>query len=54
MDRIQNHTQGGISSVYDRYEYASENMKIMEATAQRIIGLAEGQDTPTNVVAIRP
>jgi integrase len=52
MDRIQNHTQGGISSVYDRYEYAAENQKIMEAVAQRIIALAEGSSTPTNVIPL--
>jgi hypothetical protein len=33
MNRIQNHREGGISSVYDRFEYAAENQKIMEAVA---------------------
>ena len=53
MDRIQNHVQGGISSVYDRYEYAEENKRIMEAVAAKLLALAEGTSAPTNVVALR-
>jgi integrase len=53
MNRIQNHTEGGISSVYDRYEYAEENKRIMESVAARLIALAEGTDAPTNVVSLR-
>jgi integrase len=40
MNRVQNHVEGGIASVYDRHEYAEENKKIMETVAQTIIGLA--------------
>lgn len=42
MNRIQNHIEGGITSVYDRHQYSEENKKIMEAVAQRIMSLAEG------------
>ena len=35
MNRIQNHKDGGIASVYDRYEYAEEDRRIMEAVAAR-------------------
>ena len=51
MDRIQNHKKGGISSVYDRYEYAEENKRVMEATAAKVIVLAEGAAT-ANVVTL--
>jgi hypothetical protein len=29
MNRIQNHKEGGIGSVYDRHRYSAENQKIM-------------------------
>ena len=40
MNRIQNHIEGGIASVYDRHQYAEENKRIMEAVAERILSLA--------------
>jgi integrase len=40
MNRIQNHLEGGIASVYDRHEYAEENRRIMEAVAAHIMRLA--------------
>jgi integrase len=52
MNRIQNHTEGGIGSVYDRYEYADENQKIMKAVARGIVATAEGTDG-ANVVEMR-
>ena len=30
MNRVQNHKEGGIGSVYDRHGYADENKRIME------------------------
>ena len=53
MNRIQNHREGGIADVYDRHEYAAENMRIMEAVAARLIALAEGTQISTNVVPMR-
>jgi integrase len=41
MNRIQNHREGGIGSVYDRHEYAEENKKVMEAVAARIVALVK-------------
>ena len=52
MNRIQNHREGGIGSVYDRHEYADENKKIMEAVAAHIVGLAKGR-TAGVVVAFK-
>jgi hypothetical protein len=42
MNRVQNHVEGGIASVYDRHGYAEENKRIMEAVATKIMTLVEG------------
>jgi integrase len=42
MNRIQNHKEGGIASVYDRHQYAEENKRVMEAVAAKIITLVDG------------
>jgi integrase len=52
MNRIQNHREGGIASVYDRHAYAEENKRIMEIVANHIVLLAEGKQE-SNVVALR-
>ena len=39
MNRIQNHREGGIASVYDRHSYAEEHMRIQEAVTERIRNL---------------
>ena len=52
MNRIENHKDGGIASVYDRHQYAAENKKIMESVASRIVALIEGDTAkviPMNV-----
>jgi integrase len=51
MNRVQNHREGGISSVYDRHGYADENKRVMEAVAAKLIALAEGAVT-ANVVTL--
>jgi integrase len=43
MNRIQNHKEGGIASVYDRHGYAEENKSVMETVAERMLALAEGR-----------
>jgi integrase len=53
MNRIQNHKEGGIASVYDRHHYAEENKRIMEATAARIMTLVEGEPAAGNVITAR-
>lgn len=45
MNRIQNHREGGIASVYDRHQYANENKRVMEAVAAKIMSLVEGSET---------
>jgi integrase len=53
MNRVQNHREGGIASVYDRHQYGEENKRIMEAVAAEIIRLAEGRAASGNVVPLR-
>ena len=48
MNRIQNHKEGGIASVYDRHQYSDENKRVMEAVASNIMALVEG--SPSTVV----
>jgi integrase len=53
MNRIQNHVEGGIASVYDRHSYAEENKRIMETVAAKIMMLVEGGGDAGKVVAFR-
>jgi integrase len=53
MNRIQNHKEGGIASVYDRHQYAEENKHIMETVAAHIVSLAEGRPAVANVVVMQ-
>jgi hypothetical protein len=50
MNRIQNHKEGGIASVYDRYQYETENKHIMETVASRLIAVARDEDAPSNLI----
>jgi integrase len=52
MNRIQNHREGGIASVYDRHGYAEESKRLMEAVAAHIMALVEGRPDD-RVVPIR-
>jgi integrase len=52
MNRIQNHREGGIASVYDRHHYAEETKHIMEVVAAKIMGLIEGR-TDEKVVLLQ-
>jgi integrase len=50
MNRVQNHKEGGIATVYDRHQYAEENKKIMETVAAHIMALITG--TPAGNVVV--
>jgi integrase len=52
MNRIQNHKEGGITDTYDRHSYAEENKKIMEAAANRIMSLVNGDDEDSRVIKV--
>ena len=53
MNRLQNHKDGGIGSVYDRHSYANENRRIQEAVAAQIMDLVitTQAEEPLKVVA---
>jgi integrase len=51
MNRIQNHKEGGVTSVYDRHQYADENKHVMEVVAAHVLALVEGRPVGSNVVA---
>lgn len=54
MNRIQNHKEGGIASVYDRHGYADEIKHTMEAVAAHIMVLIEGRpEADEKVVRLR-
>ena len=53
LNRVTNHKEGGIASVYDRHGYAEENKRIMETVAARIMELAEGTPAANNVTQFR-
>jgi len=53
MNRIQNHKEGGIASVYDRHGYAEETKRVMEAVAAKIVVLVEGHSAGGKVVPLR-
>jgi hypothetical protein len=50
MNRIENHVEGGISTIYDRHDYAKENKRVMEAVAAHIMALAGGGPVADNVI----
>jgi integrase len=43
LNRVTNHKEGGIASVYDRHGYADENKRIMETVGASIMTLIEGK-----------
>ena len=51
LNRVTNHREGGIASVYDRHGYAEENKRVMEATAAKIMALVEGGAAHNQIVA---
>jgi integrase len=43
VDRLLNHRDGGVGSIYDRYSYAEEDKRIMESVGEYLINLATGE-----------
>jgi integrase len=43
MNRVQNHKEGGVTDIYDRHQYETENKRVMEAVAAHFMALAEGR-----------
>jgi integrase len=53
MNKIENHREGGIGGVYDRYSYEAEVRAAMDRTAAELMRLALGEAVASNVVALR-
>jgi integrase len=53
LNRVTNHREGGIASVYDRHSYADENKRVMEAVAARIMALVEGHVGDGKVIPLK-
>jgi integrase len=53
MDRILNHRDRSVGTIYDRYAYATEDQRIMEAVAKHVLKLAKGQRETATVVPLR-
>jgi integrase len=51
MDRILNHADSSVGSIYDRHSYAVEDQQIMESVTARILALVEGR--PAKVIPLR-
>jgi integrase len=49
MDRILNHSDSTVGSVYDRHGYEDEDRRIMERVAENIVAIAEGREGDTVV-----
>ena len=52
MDRILNHRDRSVGSVYDRHAYATEDQRVMEAVARCIVELAEGRRDTGTVIRV--
>ena len=51
MNRVTNHKEGGIHTVYDRHNYSEENKRIMETVANSITSLVNGE--ASNVITLK-
>ena len=50
MDRILNHADHTVGSIYDRHGYAAEDRHIMTTVASSIMGMVEGRHADTNLL----
>jgi integrase len=51
MDRILNHADSSVGSIYDRHSYAATDAQIMESVANKIMALVERR--PAKVIPLR-
>jgi integrase len=54
LNRVTNHREGGIASVYDRHGYADENKRVMDSVAAKIMALVEGRADDGKVIHFGP
>jgi integrase len=50
IDRILNHADRSVGSIYDRHGYGPEDQRIMEMVAARIMALVEGREEETGKI----
>jgi integrase len=53
MDRLLNHADRSIASVYDRHGYEAEDRRIVDAVARHVVAVAEGRAEDNVVVRLR-
>ncbi len=53
VGKLLNHTEAGITRIYDRFEYADEKAKAMAAWGERLKEIVSGKPKPANVVPVR-
>ena len=52
MNRIQNHKEGGITQIYDRFSYDGPKRNALDAWAARLQEIVAGTPAPEKVVAL--
>ena len=52
VSKILNHSEPGVTSVYDRHSYDKEKRAALEAWAQRLMDILENKPSKSNVVPI--
>ena len=53
VGKLLNHSEGGITGIYDRFDYADEKAKAMAAWGERLREIVSGKPAPANVVPLR-
>jgi integrase len=53
VGKLLNHSEGGVTRIYDRYEYAGEKAKAMAAWGERLWQIVSGKPASSNVVPLR-
>jgi integrase len=52
MNRILNHRDRSVGTVYDRHAYATEDQRVMESVARHILEVAEGRKGTSAVIRV--
>ena len=52
VSRLLNHTEGGVTTIYDRHDYFPEMRVAVAAWATRLIEITTGKAAPANVVRL--
>jgi integrase len=54
MDRLLNHRDRSVGSIYDRHAYSREDQHIVEAVCTYFTSLVRGDKVATNVISLLP